>query len=88
MFKGLIELVDLILFYISFHLIALMVLIGFMVYVIQGNDSPQIIHQIPPSPVTILETSEVCTRIGGCPIVEGICQGCQTVQKEKVILQK
>ena len=41
MLKGLIELLNLILFYISFHVIALMVLIGFLVYALNGIDQPK-----------------------------------------------
>ena len=81
MLKGLTELLNLILFYISFHVIAFMVLIGFLVYVMRGIDYPQNTF----SPVTILEPFEVCNRFDGCPIVKGICQGCETIQKNRVI---
>ena len=75
MLRGLTELLHLLLFYISFHVIAFMVLIGFLVYTMRGHDtspSPQVYH----APVKVQKLVEVCPRIDGCPIVEGICEDC------------
>ena len=54
------------------------------------KDSPEVIYHVTPAPEPIvqivtapreLESVEICSRIDGCPIVEGVCETCQIVKK-------
>jgi hypothetical protein len=54
------------------------------------KNSPEVIYQVTPAPKPIvqivttpreLESVEICSRIDGCPIVEGVCETCQIVKR-------
>ncbi len=54
------------------------------------KDSPEVIYHVTPAPEPIvqivttpreLESVEICSRIDGCPIVEGVCETCQIVKR-------
>ena len=52
--------------------------------------SPEVIYHVTLAPQPIvqivttpreLESVEICSRIDGCPIVEGVCETCQIVKR-------
>ena len=54
------------------------------------KNSPEVIYHVTPTPEPIvqivkahreLESVEICSRIDGCPIVEGVCETCQIVKR-------
>ena len=54
------------------------------------KDSPEVIYHVTPALEPILqivttprelESIEICSRIDGCPIVEGVCETCQIVKR-------
>ena len=88
--RGIKELIEILLLwgFIYFGTIILMVVM--IIYLIQTNSSP-IISIEPPKmtwsePVRVLETSSICKRVDGCPIVEGVCEDC-VIEKKWVVKQ-
>jgi len=65
-----------------------LLLIVAIVYITKTNPTPPtpIIHQhystvqVVQPPKRVLVDSEVCNRIDGCPIVNGVCVDCITVK--------
>ena len=54
------------------------------------KNSPEVIYHVTPAPEPIvqivtapreLESVEICNRIDGCPVVEGVCESCEIVKK-------
>ena len=88
MFRELREWLHLILLYGFLYICALGVLVVFIVNA--PKNSPEVIYHVTPAPEPIvqivttpreLEAVEICSRIDGCPIVEGVCETCQIVKR-------
>jgi hypothetical protein len=82
MFRGLLDLINVLMAWGFAYVISFMVLIVAITYITKQNPTPIIqeritIKVIEPKPITIEE--DVCNRIDGCPVVEGVCIGCQTI---------
>tara|TARA_B100000586_G_C19695258_1_gene255199 strand:+ start:224 stop:502 length:279 start_codon:yes stop_codon:yes gene_type:complete len=54
------------------------------------KNSPEVIYHVTPAPEPIvqivtapreLESVEICTRLDGCPVVEGVCESCEIVKR-------
>ena len=84
MFRELREWLHLILLYGFLYICALGVLIVFIANV--PKNSPEVIYhvtqtsQIETAPRE-LESVEICNRIDGYPVVEGICESCEIVKR-------
>ena len=83
-----IDLCNLFFLWVFLHVGAFFVMVVAIVYLIKSNPTPPtpIIHQhystvqVVQPPKRVLVDSEVCTRIDGCPIVNGVCVDCLTVK--------
>ena len=82
MWKGIRELVDLLLLWGFWYLGSFMLMVVAIVYFIKSNPTA-VIHQhystvevIEPSKKVIVE-EEICTRIDGCRIVDNVCIDCE-----------
>ena len=51
---------------------------------------PELIYHVTPAPEPIvqivtapreLESVEICPRLDGCPVVEGVCESCEIVKR-------
>ena len=60
------------------------------------KNSPEVIYHVTPTPEPIvqivttyreLESAEICNRINGCPVVEGVCKSCEIVIKGNQIIK-
>ena len=83
--KGIKELVDLILLWGFWYVGSFMIMVVTIVYFIKSNPTPIINHhystvEVIEPPKRVLVEREVCTRLDGCPIVNGICVDCLTVK--------
>ena len=77
MIRGLYELFYLLLWYGLFYGLAFLVLIILLISMV-GNH-PTVVDTggvSDPNPQMVIESREVCLRIDGCRIVEGICKDC------------
>ena len=87
MFRELREWLHLILLYGFLYICALGVLVVFIVNV--PKNSPEVIYhvtkksQIETTPRE-LESVEICNRIDGCPVVEGVCESCEIVKRQQI----
>ena len=54
------------------------------------KNSSEVIYHVTPTPEPIvqiftahreLESIEICNRIDGCPVVEGVCESCEIVKR-------
>ena len=84
MWKGIKELVDLLLLWGFWYLGSFMLMVVAIVYSIQSNQPPIINHntvQVIEPPKRVLVEREVCNRIDGCPVVKGVCESCETVKR-------
>ena len=88
MFRELREWLHLILLYGFLYICALGVLVVFIANV--PKNSPEVIYHVTPAPKSIvqivttpreLESVEICSRIDGYQIVEGVCETCQIVKR-------
>ena len=83
-----IDLCNFFLLWVFLHVGAFFLMVVAIVYLIKSNPTPPtpIIHQhystvkVVQPPKRVLVDSEVCTRIDGCPIVNGVCVDCLTVK--------
>ena len=85
MIRGIKELVDLLLLWGFWYLGAFMIMVVAIVYFIKSNPTPIINHhystvQVIEPPKRVLIEKEICTKIDGCPIVNGVCVDCLTVK--------
>jgi len=85
MWKGIRELVDLLLLWGFWYFGSFMLMIVAIVYFIKSNPTPIINHhystvQVIEPPKRVLIEEEICTRLDGCPIVKGVCVDCLTVK--------
>ena len=88
MWKGIKELVDLLLLWGFWYLGSFMLMIVAIFYFIQSNQPPIIKQyhtyntvQVVESPKRVLVEREVCNWIDGCPVVKGVCESCETVKR-------
>ena len=78
--RGIKELVEILLLWGFIYFGTIILMIVLIIYLIQTNSSP--ITSVEPTkmtwtePVRVLETSSICKRLDGCPIVEGVCEDC------------
>ena len=78
--RGIKELVEILLLWGFIYFGTIILMIVLIIYLIQTNSSP--ITSVEPTkmtwtePVRVLETSSICKRVDGCPIVEGVCEDC------------
>ena len=88
MFRGLIDLFNLLLWWSFMYVGAFLLMIVAIVYITKTNATPPtpiINHhystvQVVETPKRVLIEEEICTRIDGCPIVKGVCVDCLTVK--------
>ena len=89
MLKGIKELVDLLLLWGFMYVGAFLIMIVGIVYITKTNPTPRtpITHQhystvqVVEPPKRVLVEEEICTRLDGCPIVNGVCETCQIVKR-------
>ena len=88
MFRLLADMFHFLLWWCFLYVGSFMLMVVAIVYLIKTNPSPPtpIIKQyhstvqVVQPPKRVLVDSEVCTRIDGCPIVNGVCVDCLTVK--------
>ena len=87
--RGIKELVEILLLWGFIYFGTILLMVVMIIYLIQTNSSP--ITSVEPTkitwtePVRVLETSSICKRVDGCPIVEGVCEDC--VEKKKWVVK-
>ena len=84
MFRELREWLHLILLYGFLYFCALGVLVVFIVNA--PKNSPEVIYHVThtsqiETTQRELESVEICNRIDGCPVVEGVCEFCEIVKR-------
>ena len=83
MFRGLIDILNLLLWWSFIHVGSFLLMIVAIVYVLQTT-TPIETHyttvQTIQTPKRVLVQREVCNRIDGCPIVNNVCVDCITVK--------
>ena len=83
MSRGLIDILNLLMWRSFIHVGFFLLMIVAIVYVIQ-NTTPIETHyttaQVNKTTKRVLVEREVCNRIDGCPIVNNICADCLTVK--------
>ena len=87
MFRGLLDFFNVLMAWLFLKVCAFLIMIVGITYIVKTNEPP-IIHQhtttqkfitqnvIEPKPITIQE--QVCNKISGCPVIDGVCVGCET----------
>ena len=86
--RGIKELVEILLLWGFIYFGTILLMIVLIIYLIQTNSSP--ITSVEPTkmtwtePIRVLETSSICKRVNGCPIVEGVCEDC-VIEKKWVV---
>ena len=87
--RGIKELVEILLLWGFIYFGTILLMIVMIIYLIQTNSSP--ITSVEPTkmtwtePVRVSETSSICKRVDGCPIVEGVCEDC--VEEKKWVVK-
>ena len=83
MWKGIRELVDLLLLWGFWYFGSFMLMVVAIVYFIQSNKHPIIKQFHTHNSVQVIEQlkREFCNRIDVCPVVKGICESCETVKR-------
>ena len=83
MWKGIRELVDLLLLWGFWYLGSFMLMMVAIVYFIQSNPTPIIKQyhthntvQVVEPPKKVFVEEEICTRIDGCRIIDNVCVDC------------
>ena len=88
MFKGLIDLCNLLLVWGFIYVGSFLLMVVAIVHIIKTNPTPPtpIIHehystvQVVELPKRVLIEEEICTRLDGCPIMNNVCVDCLTVK--------
>ena len=88
MFKGLIDLWNLLLVWGFIYVGSFLLMVVAIVHIIKTNPTPPtpIIHehystvQVVELPKRVLIEEEICTRLDGCPIMNNVCVDCLTVK--------
>ena len=87
MWKGINELLEILFLWDFIYLGAFIFLIIGIVH-IQSNQPPIIKQyhthntvQVVAPPKRVLVEREVCNRIGGCPVVKGVCESCEIMKR-------
>ena len=87
--RGIKELVEILLLWGFIYFGTILLMIVLIIYLIQTNSSP--ITSVEPTkmtwtePIRVLETSSICKRVNGCPIVEGVCEDC--IEEKKWVVK-
>ena len=89
MFRGLIDLFNLLLWWSFMYVGSFLLMVVAIVHIIKTNPTPTtpIINeyystvQVIEPPKRVLIEKEICTRLHGCPIVNNVCVDCLTVKK-------
>ena len=88
MYREIREWLHLILLYGFLYICAIGILIVFIANIPKNTPQPLYYAVNLPEPIIQKDSSEkdlrvvdICSRIDGCPIVNGICETCQKVQK-------
>lgn len=84
MFRFLIEGIHLLLLYGFYYLITFLIFILGVVYLIQDNQrspSPELPPRTFSEPIRIQRSIEICPRVDGCPIIDGVCLGCRIEER-------
>ena len=86
MFSFLSSIIQFFMYWVFMYVGAFLLMIVAIFYVIKSNPTPPtpiineyystVTHQVVQPPKRVLVDSEVCTRIDGCPIVNGVCVDC------------
>ena len=85
MFRGVIDLFNILLWRCFMYVCAIFLLVIGITYLAKTNPTPIINHhystvQVIEPPKRVLIEKEICTKIDGCPIVNGVCVDCLTVK--------
>ena len=88
MFRGILDLFNILLWWCFMYVGSFLLMIVAIVYITQTNKTPlpPIIHQhystvqVIEPPKRVLIEEEICTRFDGCPIVNNVCVDCLTVK--------
>ena len=82
MFKGLIDLFNILLWWCFMYVGSFLLMIVAIFYVIKSNPTPPtpiineyystVTHQVVEPPKRVLIEEEICTRLDGCPIVNNV----------------
>ena len=88
MFRGLIDLFNLLLWWSFMYVGSFLLMVVAIVHIIKTNPTPStpIISeyystvQVIEPPKRVLIEKEICTRLDGCPIVNNVCVDCLTVK--------
>ena len=89
--RGIKELVEILLLWGFIYFGTILLMIVMIIYLIQTNSSP--ITSVEPTkmtwtePVRIIETSSICKRVDGCPIVEVSVKGVEWLNLIEVFLE-
>ena len=86
MFRGLIDLFNLLLWWSFMYVGSFLLMVVAIVHIIKTNPTlpTPIIHehystiQMTVPPQKVLVEKEICTRLDGCPIVNNVCVDCLT----------
>ena len=84
MFRGILDLFNILLWWSFMYVGSFLLMVVAIVYLIKTNPSPPtpIIKQyhstvqVVQPPKRVLVDREICTRIDGCPIVNNVCVDC------------
>ena len=91
MFSFLSSIIQFFMYWVFMYVGAFLLMIVAIFYVIKSNPTPPtpiineyystVTHQVVQPPKRVLMEKEICKRLDGCPIVNGICVDCLTVKK-------
>ena len=88
MFRELREWLHLLLLYGFLYICAIGVIVFFIANAPKNTPQPSYYAANPPEPIILKEPSEeslrvveICSRIDGCPVVNGICETCEIVKE-------
>ena len=90
MFSFLSSIIQFFMYWVFMYVGAFLLMIVAIFYVIKSNPIPPtpiineyystVTHQVVEPPKRVLIEEEICTRLDGCPIVNGVCVDCLTVK--------
>ena len=86
MFSFLSSIIQFFMYWVFMYVGAFLLMIVAIFYVIKSNPTPPtpiineyystVTHQVVEPPKRVLIEEEICKRLDGCPIVNGICVDC------------
>ena len=79
------SIINFFMYWMFMYVCAILLLIFGITYLAKTNSTPIINHhystvQVIEPPKRVLIEEEICTRLDGCPIVNGVCVDCLTVK--------